>query len=95
LLAAVHLDEAEALRAARVPVHDDLRRWTVPCEPNRVCRSLSVVPYDRLPTYNFLPTRGLLRNESRKTGQAHSGLMPSHESASVVGLGRAKGRWEG
>src|SRR5271165_1039635 len=80
------------------PVSRSMMTWadcTVPCGPNRFCRSLSVVPYDRLPTYTFLATRGLLQRESRKTSQAHSGPMPSHESASVVDLGREEGRWEG
>src|ERR1700688_2299960 len=69
--------------------------WTVPCGTNRVCRSLSVVPYDRLPTYNLLATRGLLQKESRKTNQAHKEPVLLHEIASIVDLGREEGRWRG
>src|SRR6266851_4311923 len=66
---------------------------TAPWAPNICWRSLSPTPNAKLPTYNFLPMKGLLKNcrpVPRPTAGRHD--PAKHEHLFYVGQGRGDGK---
>jgi hypothetical protein len=84
LFLGIHLDKAEALRAPRIPIHDDLGRLNRTMRFTQLLQIAVGHAIRQVADVQFLTHDGPPLRDDHARRQAHSGRMPTHENASIV-----------